>query len=279
MGFKKIIGIIGGVIFLLIVLAGIFGSSSINKSGIASPTSSPSPQLEPVVTQITTTPSTTPSSTPSDPNTIVTKVSVVIDGDTIEIENGSRVRLIGIDTPETVDPNRPVGCYGKEASNFTKAQLEEKEVRLEKDVSETDKYGRLLRYVWLDDILFNEILVKEGYAQSSTYPPDVKYQDMFISAQSEARNGKKGLWGTVCEVTPTTKPIEPKSEPTKTLPPPSDGSCKYPCSGPDLDCKDFATHDEAQAFFNCCGFSAGNDPMRLDKATGTGNGLACESLP
>src|SRR3990167_5190540 len=116
-----------------------------------------------------------------EPNGLVL-ITKVIDGDTVEIEGGSRVRLIGIDTPETVDPSRPVGCYGREASNFTKSQLEGKEVRLEKDISETDRYGRLLRYVWIGDVFFNETLVKEGYAQSSTYPPDVKYQDKFLAA-------------------------------------------------------------------------------------------------
>ena len=210
-------------------------------------------------------------------------VELVIDGDTIEVGGGIRVRLIGIDTPETVDPSRPVGCYGKEASNFTKSQLEGKEVKLEKDVSETDRYGRLLRYIWVGDSLFNETLVKEGYAQSSTFPPDVKYQERFVTAQAEARNDKKGLWGAVCQ-TPTSKTLtQPTSsstvKPVVKTDTPSGGSCKYSCNGPDRDCGDFSTHTEAQAFFNCCGFSASYDPMRLDKATGQGNGLACESLP
>lgn len=81
------------------------------------------------------------------------KVVRVIDGDTIEIEGGDRVRYIGIDTPETVDPRKPVQCYGQEASNKNKELVEGKTVELEKDVSETDKYGRLLRYVWLGDML------------------------------------------------------------------------------------------------------------------------------
>lgn len=125
-----------------------------------------------------------------------TKVASVIDGDTIKLEDGSKVRLIGINTPETVDPRREVGCYGKEASEFTKTRLVGKEIRLEKDVSETDKYKRLLRYVWIDDTLFNEELIREGYAQVSTYPPDVKYKDRFLVAQEDARNNKKGLWSS-----------------------------------------------------------------------------------
>ena len=270
---QKTIGIIGGIFLLVLVVAISVFSDKKDKS-----VPSPEPQVESVVTQAAET--TTP--TPIDTNISFAKVTVVIDGDTVEIEGGSRVRLIGIDTPETVDPSRPVGCYGREASNFTKSQLEGKEVRLEKDISETDRYGRLLRYVWIGDVFFNETLVKRGYAQSSTYPPDVKYQDRFVAAQTEARNDKKGLWGSVCQ-TPTSKPFtQSASRPTvkpavKTDT--SSGGCKYSCTGPDKDCSDFSTHAEAQAFFNCCGFSATNDPMRLDKATGTGNGLACESLP
>ncbi len=214
------------------------------------------------------------------------KVTRVIDGDTIEIEGGQRVRLIGIDTPETVDPNRPAGCYGTDASSFTKAQLEGKEIKLEKDISETDQYGRLLRYVWLGDTLFNETLVKEGYAQVSTYPPDVKNSERFLAAQKEARDNNRGLWST-CQNTPapstsvsTPKPVTATPKPNvATQQTQTSGSCKYSCNSPDRDCSDFSTHAEAQAFFNCCGFSAGNDPMRLDKATGTGNGIACESLP
>lgn len=79
----------------------------------------------------------------------VLTVAKVIDGDTIMANDGMTIRLIGIDTPETVDPRRPVGCFGKEASNFTKQLLLGKQISVEKDVSETDKYGRLLRYVYL----------------------------------------------------------------------------------------------------------------------------------
>lgn len=128
-------------------------------------------------------------------DTSLVKVVKVIDGDTIEIESGEKVRLIGVNTPETVDPRRKVQCFGKEASNFTKENLEEKFVKLEKDVSEKDKYGRLLRYVHIGSVLFNEELVKNGYAQVSTYPPDVKYKDKFLEAQKYARENKLGLWG------------------------------------------------------------------------------------
>lgn len=123
-------------------------------------------------------------------------VTRVVDGDTIEISGGQKLRYIGIDTPETVDPARPVGCFGKEASNKNKALVEGKKVRLEKDVSETDKYGRLLRYVYVDDVFVNQNLVAEGFAKASSYPPDVKYQEIFRAAEKAARENNKGLWGS-----------------------------------------------------------------------------------
>ena len=127
-------------------------------------------------------------------------VSKVIDGDTIELENGKKVRFVGMDTPETVDPRRPVGCFGKEASNETKSLLTAKVVILQKDISDTDKFGRLLRYIFLPleggQILFvNDYLVREGYAKVYTYPPDVKFDGQFREAEKQAKENKKGLWG------------------------------------------------------------------------------------
>lgn len=124
---------------------------------------------------------------------IVTKV---VDGDTIQINGNLTVRYIGIDTPETVDPRREVGCFGKEASEKNKLLVLGKEVRLEKDVSETDRYGRLLRYVYVDNVMVNEQLVLDGYAQSSSYPPDIKYQERFDAAERLAIETKRGLWGS-----------------------------------------------------------------------------------
>jgi micrococcal nuclease len=118
------------------------------------------------------------------------RVVRVVDGDTIEVSlNGTteKVRLIGVDTPETVHPTIGVEPYGKEASNFTKEKLTDQTVKLEFDVEERDRYGRLLAYVWLDEELFNEVLLKEGYAQLATYPPNVKYVERFKAAQKEAR--------------------------------------------------------------------------------------------
>lgn len=130
-------------------------------------------------------------------------VSRVVDGDTIEVINNDakyKVRLIGVDTPETKHPKKGVEYYGKEASEFTKNALEGKIVYLEFDVGKQDRYKRLLAYVWLDedetDIrkMFNSILLLEGYAQIMTVPPNVKYVEYFKEYQKEARELNKGLW-------------------------------------------------------------------------------------
>lgn len=121
-------------------------------------------------------------------------VTRVIDGDTIELENGQRVRYIGMDTPETVSPSKPVQCFGKEASDKNKELVLGKKVRLEKDITDRDKYDRLLRYVYVGDLFVNLELVRRGYAFSYTYPPDVKFQDEILSAQQQAREEKAGLW-------------------------------------------------------------------------------------
>lgn len=127
-------------------------------------------------------------------------VTEVVDGDTFKIEGGETVRMIGIDTPETKDPRRPVGCFGKQASLETKKLIEGKFVILQKDVSETDKYSRLLRYVFLSldngGLLFvNDYLVRAGFAKVLTYPPDVKYNEQLRQAETAAREAKLGLWG------------------------------------------------------------------------------------
>lgn len=132
-------------------------------------------------------------------------VSRVIDGDTIEVVLDSKkfkVRLIGINCPEYTSE---VEYYGKESTEYTTNELTNKKVYLEKDVSETDKYGRLLRYVWLeipveiniDEIknkMFNGVLLDNGYAMQATYPPDVKYAEIFKEISSDARSNYKGLW-------------------------------------------------------------------------------------
>lgn len=131
-------------------------------------------------------------------------VARVIDGDTIEVQTGMdilAVRYIGIDTPETVDPRRQLQCFGRQASNENKKLVEGKQVILVKDVSETDKYGRLLRYVYVElengELLFvNDYLIRQGFAKASTFPPDVKYSQAFLEAEREARENRMGLWNS-----------------------------------------------------------------------------------
>lgn len=203
------------------------------------------------------------------------KVVKVIDGDTITLENGEVVRYIGIDTPETVHPSKPVQCFGKEASEKNKELVEGKMVRLEKDVSERDKYNRLLRYVWIGDMFVNDYLVREGYAYASTYPPDVKYADQFLKAQQEARERKKGLWAG-CEEKNVEKEVVKTTQPaTETLITPTNLK-DINCSSNVYNCTDdFKTHNEAQKVFEYCG-GVNNDVHRLDQDK---DGIACESLP
>jgi micrococcal nuclease len=123
----------------------------------------------------------------------------VIDGDTIEVNIAGtiyKVRYLGIDTPELND-KRPEFCaLAQEATRCNRQLVEGKIVRLEKDISETDKYGRLLRYVYVSNTLVNAELVRLGYAQVATYPPDVKYQDLLLQLQREAKEAGKGLWAS-----------------------------------------------------------------------------------
>jgi len=149
----------------------------------------------------TVTPVASPTTLPFPQGAVQATVTRVIDGDTIEVELGGqsyKVRYIGIDTPETVDPERPVQCFGREASERNRQLVAGRTVGLEKDVSETDRYGRLLRYVWVDGRMVNAVLVEEGYAMASTFPPDVKYAALFASLQAQAREAGRGLWGAAC---------------------------------------------------------------------------------
>lgn len=188
--------------------------------------SPPKPEVEEQKVEATSTPvvegqQTEAASNPN-PNRQEAKVTRVIDGDTIEIEGGQRVRYIGMDTPETYK------CFYSESTAKNKELVEGKTIGLEKDVSETDRYGRLLRYVYVGDIFVNEVLAKEGYAQVSTYPPDVKYQDRFLVAQTEARDNNRGLWSS-CQATPTPtyKPVS-TPKPVTTTPKPATSSQTQP---------------------------------------------------
>lgn len=193
------------------------------------PTATPTPVLRATPTAM---PSATASPMPSTAEPTATTLATagrtsaevvrVIDGDTIAVTIDDveyRVRYIGIDTPETVHPSKPVECYGREASKRNSQLVEGKTVELEKDVSETDQYRRLLRYVWVNGEMVNAILVGEGYAVATTYPPDVRYQQLFLDLQRQARQEGQGLWsacliptvcppeGPVCDYSATCEPV------------------------------------------------------------------------
>jgi micrococcal nuclease len=152
----------------------------------------------------------------------------VVDGDTIKVKIGSKeetVRVIGADTPETVHPSQPVEPYGLEASAYTKKRLTGQQVRLELDVEERDRYGRLLAYVWLGDELVNATLIKEGYAQVLTIPPNVKYADRFVALQREAWENQRGLWGLPVPGQPAGQPQQPAEAKRGSFAPDGQGSC------------------------------------------------------
>lgn len=157
----------------------------------------------PVVTQTKTeTPAVKAQNTTTQTSSQYTYYSVteVVDGDTVKINMNGKVetlRLIGMDTPETVDPRKPVQCFGKEASNKAKELLSGKKIRIEMDPTqgERDKYDRLLAYVYRDDgIFYNKYMIEQGYAHEYTYNTPYKYQAEFKAAQKSAQTAQLGLW-------------------------------------------------------------------------------------
>lgn len=243
---------------------------------------------------------------------ITSKVIKVVDGDTVTVEtNGVRetIRIIGINTPETVDPRKPVECFGQEASARAHELLDNQTVTLEADSTqgERDKYDRLLRYVFLPNGSdFGKQMISEGYAYEYTYSTPYKYQQDYKTSQSDAENAKRGLWadgacgdatgnaGTPQEATITTdtnsqspnttsatestttaEQTTTTTETPTTTTPTTTASCS--CSANIYNCGDFTTHAEAQAVHDCCVAQVGYDIHKLD---GNDNdGLACESLP
>jgi micrococcal nuclease len=124
-------------------------------------------------------------------------VDRVVDGDTIVVSRGGTVRLIGVDTPETKDPRRPVGCFGKEASRFTASLLPRgTRVRLVGDVEQRDRYDRTLAYVYRvsDGLFVNAELLRRGYGQVLTIPPNVAHAEEFVALAGQARAAGVGLW-------------------------------------------------------------------------------------
>lgn len=198
------------------------------------------------------------------------KVVDVVDGDTIKVlldQDGQTytVRYIGMDTPESTSQ---VEYFGAEAAAKNAELVYGKTATLIKDVSETDRYGRLLRYVLVDNIFVNYELVAQGYANTVSYPPDVACIPAFQEAEQNASLSKLGLWAA-----PPTVAALPTLAGAG-----AGGNAPCNCSGPDLDCKaDFTTHASAQACYDTCVSSGFGDVFDLD---GNDNdGLACESLP
>lgn len=129
------------------------------------------------------------------PDAGLVTVRRVIDGDTIEIEGGERVRYIGIDTPETVHPSEPAACFGGEASAENVRLVERRKVRLERDTTNRDRYGRLLRYVSVDGRDVGATLVDGGFARAREYKPDTRRAADYAERERAARSAQRGLWG------------------------------------------------------------------------------------
>ena len=219
----------------------------------------------------------------SEPATVVS----VTDGDTFDVEIDGRrdtVRLIGVDAPETNDPDEPVQCYGPEATAYLKRVLKRgRLVWLERDRTDRDRYDRLLRYVWVekansDVYLLNEVLVRDGYAIAKRYPPDIRRAKRIEAAQERAIAAGRGLWSACPELaasalpTPTPAPPPPPA-PTQAPPPPAPaGGCDpsypgvcIPPPPPDLDCGEIGYRRFPVV---------PPDPHGFD---GDGDGIGCES--
>ncbi|WP_430786557.1 thermonuclease family protein [Virgibacillus flavescens] len=209
-------------------------------------------------------------------------VTRVIDGDTIEISmNGTNedVRLLLIDTPETVHPSKPVEAYGPEASQFVKEKLTGEEVRVEVGKEERDKYGRLLAYVFIDGETIQEKLLRNGLARTAYLYNDLTMLEEFHKVQETAISKEIGVWsipgyshvdhnhGYHYQEDSGEEPTEKEQGDQKEL--------QYDPFGADRDCGDFSTHEQAQNFYVAAG-GPENDPHRLDR---DGEGSACDSLP
>ncbi len=198
------------------------------------------------------------------------QVVSVVDGDTVDVEvDGERLRLrlIGLNTPESVDPRRPVQCFGREASAQAKALLAGQSVRLESDPSqsEQDRYGRLLRYLWLaDGRLFNLEMIHQGYAHEYTYSVPYKYQSAFREAEAAAHAAERGFWSADTCAGDTARPAGPPPTATPSNCDPAYPDVCIPSPPPDLDCGDIP--DRAFRVLP-------PDPHRFD---GGGDGIGCE---
>jgi len=210
------------------------------------------------------------------------RVDRVVDGDTVDVDiNGqiSRLRLIGMNSPESVDPNEPVECFAIESSNKAKELLEGKSVRIEADPTQgyTDRYGRLLRYVYLEDgTSFNQYMIANGYAIEYTYKSAYKYQEEYKQAEQEARTNKRGLWADDTCGGIVKNDTEDDNTTTKNDTDDDETTASSDCSSNKYNCADFETHQEAQNLYNRCIQEVGYDIHDLDRDD---DGSACESLP
>ena len=135
-----------------------------------------------------------PRTVQDDPNGAI-RVVRVVDGDTLVLEGNEKVRLIGVDTPETKHPRKPIEPFGPEASAFTKQKVEGRMVTLKFDKNKRDRYQRLLAYVYIDDWCLNEELIRAGFSACITkYPFDKALQRQFKEAEVEAKSGRRGIW-------------------------------------------------------------------------------------
>lgn len=251
------------IVIAIIAYAILFISGTAISNNLPKTTPTPTPVSSPLPTKPPETP------TPTIIDRKLNKVLKVIDGDTVnvEIEGKNRtIRLIGIDSPETVDPRKPVQCFGKEASNKAKELLTGKKVVMEVDSTQgdKDKYNRLLRYIYLEDgTSVNKYMISEGYAHEYTYQSNpYKYQTEYIEAEQSAREDKKGLWADdACPIpTPSTATyVQPEAQPNT-------GSYSCNCS---KSCEAMASCEEAYFQLNQCGCS---------KKDGDGDGIPCESI-
>ncbi|MFD1017580.1 thermonuclease family protein [Thalassobacillus hwangdonensis] len=226
------------------------------------------------------------SGTPSDDDKQVEKGDVdatvvnVVDGDTIDIlveGKEERVRLLLVDTPETVHPEKPVQPFGHEASTYAEEALNGEDVRVEYDGPERDHYGRLLAYIWVDGMNFNQLLIEEGLARYAyVYDPPYTHAASMKDAEKEAQQQSKGIWSIEGYVTEEGFVSEEQSaEAPSSESDDYSGELPYDPNGPDRDCGDFSSQDEAQAFYEAAGGPA-SDPHGLD---GNDNdGIVCESL-
>lgn len=122
------------------------------------------------------------------------RITRVVDGDTVVLSDGRKVRYIGINAPEIETQTKKGQCYGMEAKERNRELVENKEVTLQRDTSDTDKYDRLLRYVYVGDVFINMELVREGFVTAKQYKPDTKYATQFEEEQKIAQADRKGMW-------------------------------------------------------------------------------------